>query len=136
MKEPKDKRTKEYKEWKKMQGAGDLVEKVLDVTGVGKVAKWVLGEDCNCDKRKEYLNRVMPFKNVQCLTEDEYKWLDVYFDQTRNTISVNTQDEFNVIYNRVFNKKVGRSSCGSCVAQRIKEMQKLYREYKKDFTAQ
>ena len=27
------------------EGLGDTVEKVLEVTGVAKVAKWVLGED-------------------------------------------------------------------------------------------
>lgn len=132
---PTDKRTKAYKEWKKLQGAGDLVEKALQVTKIDKVAKWVLGEDCGCDKRKEYLNKIMPFKNVQCLKEDEYLWLKDYFKQTRNRIAPDTQDHFNVIYNRVFNQNVGRSTCSSCVAQRINEMKKLYKEYEKEFTA-
>lgn len=134
MKEPKDKRTKAYKEWKKMQGAGDLVEKALDVTGVGKVAKWVLGEDCGCTERKEYLNKIMPFKNVQCLKEDEYIWLSEFFAGTRNRLKPETQKQFNVIYNRVYNQNVGMSNCGSCVAQRIKEMKKLYKEYEKEFS--
>jgi hypothetical protein len=130
MEEPKDKRTKAYKEWKKLQGAGDLVEKVLQVTKVDKVAKWLLGEDCGCEKRKEYLNRVMPFTKVECLNEDEYNWLDKYYNGKTSRIDSSTQDQFNVIYNRIFNKKVGRSSCPSCVAQRIKEMRKIYNEYK------
>ncbi len=130
MEEPKDKRTKAYKEWKKLQGAGDLVEKVLQVTKVDKVAKWLLGEDCGCEKRKEYLNKVMPFTKVECLNEDEYNWLDKYYNGKTSRIDSSTQDQFNVIYNRIFNKKVGRSSCPSCVAQRIKEMRKIYNEYK------
>ncbi len=129
MEEPKDKRTKAYKEWKKLQGAGDLVEKVLQVTKVDKVAKWLLGEDCGCEKRKEYLNKVMPFTKVECLNEDEYNWLDKYYNGKTSRIDSSTQDQFNVIYNRIFNKKVGRSSCPSCVAQRIKEMRKIYNEY-------
>ena len=134
MKEPKDKRTKEYKEWKKLQGAGDLVEKVLQVTKLDKVAKFILGEDCNCDKRKEYLNQVMPFAKIECLKEDEYLWLNDYFKERRNKMSPSTQDHFNVIYNRVFNKKVGRSSCASCVAQRIRELKKVHKEYDNDFS--
>ncbi len=130
MEEPKDKRTKKYKEWKKLQGAGDLVEKVLQVTKVDKVAKWILGEDCGCEKRKEYLNKVMPFAKVECLNEDEYNWLHKYYNGKTSRIDSSTQDQFNVIYNRIFNKKVGRSSCPSCVAQRIKEMRKIYNEYK------
>lgn len=130
MEEPKDKRTKAYKEWKKLQGAGDLVEKVLQVTKVDKVAKWLLGEDCGCEERKEYLNKVMPFAKVECLNEDEYNWLHKYYNGKTSRIDSSTQDQFNVIYNRIFNKKVGRSSCPSCVAQRIKEMRKIYNEYK------
>ena len=131
--EPKDKRTKKYKEWKKLQGAGDLVEKVLQVTKVDKVAKFILGEDCKCEQRKEYLNKLLPFK-IECLQENEYGWLDNYFKETRSRIKPKTQDEFNVIYNRVFNKKVGRSTCNSCVAQRIKELKKVYKEYHKEFS--
>ena len=38
------------------EGLGDTVEKVLEVTGVAKLAKWVMGEDCGCDDRKAKLN--------------------------------------------------------------------------------
>ena len=51
-----DKRTKEYKEWLKNQeseGLGDVVENVLEKTGIAKVAKFLRGEDCGCDERKE-----------------------------------------------------------------------------------
>ena len=99
MEEPKDKRTKAYKEWKKLQGAGDLVEKVLQVTKVDKVAKWLLGEDCGCEKRKEFLNRVMPFKKIECLNEKEYNWLNKYYNGQASRIDSSTQDDFNVIYN-------------------------------------
>ena len=39
MKKPKDKRTKEYKEWKKLQpsiGLGDTIEKIAEALGVSK----------------------------------------------------------------------------------------------------
>ena len=40
----------------KSKGLGDSVEKILKATGIDKVAKKVLGDDCGCDKRKEALN--------------------------------------------------------------------------------
>jgi len=43
---------------RKPKGLGDTVENVLKATGIDKIAKFVLGEDCNCDKRKEKLNKV------------------------------------------------------------------------------
>mgnify|MGYP006292565951 FL=1 len=51
----------------KAQGLGDTVEQVLEVTGIGKVAKWVLGEDCKCDERKEKLNKIFPYRKISCI---------------------------------------------------------------------
>jgi hypothetical protein len=50
---------------KKLQGLGDLVELAAKVTGVKTVVDTVsevTGKDCGCKKRKEALNRLMPFK--------------------------------------------------------------------------
>ena len=57
MKEPKDKRTKAYKEWKQnfdkaSDGLGDTIEKITKATGIKKVVEWAAGEDCGCDERK------------------------------------------------------------------------------------
>lgn len=129
MKEPKDKRTKEYKKWKEMQGMGDVVEATLKATKIDKVAKWMLGEDCGCEERKEKLNKMFPFKQVKCLEEDEYKWLQTYFKTSQSKINVEDQQRLVDIYNRVFNKKIGVSNCPSCVRQTIQEIKKLYNEY-------
>ena len=48
-----DKRTKEYKQSK---GLGDSIEKITVNTGIKKAVKFMLGEDCGCDERKEKLN--------------------------------------------------------------------------------
>jgi len=46
-------------------GAGDAVAAVLNATGVGPAAKWVIeaakGKPCGCAKRQDALNRLMPF---------------------------------------------------------------------------
>jgi len=62
---------------KKIQakGLGDTVESVLKATGIDKVAKFILGEDCKCDERKAKLNALFPYKKPLCLTETEYEWL-------------------------------------------------------------
>ena len=64
---------------KTSKGLGDTVEKVFKATGIDKVAKWVLGEDCGCEERKEKLNKMFPYMKPQCLNEDEYTYLDNYF---------------------------------------------------------
>jgi fructose-1-phosphate kinase PfkB-like protein len=47
---------------KQSEGLGDTVEKVLKATGIDKVAKFILGEDCGCDDRKATLNRLFPYQ--------------------------------------------------------------------------
>jgi len=39
---------------KKSKGLGDSIEKVLKATGIDKVAKAVLGDDCGCEERNKH----------------------------------------------------------------------------------
>lgn len=39
---------------------GDLVEFITKYTGIKWLVKKVVGEDCGCDERKEFLNRITP----------------------------------------------------------------------------
>lgn len=114
---------------KQRKGLGDLVEDTLKATGVDKVAKFVLGEDCGCEERKNALNVMFPFKQVECLTETEHDWLTELYSKPINTINVATQDQLLKIYNRVFHKKTKRSGCGKCVKAKINELKKVYNEY-------
>lgn len=134
MKEPKDKRTKEWKEWKKnydkhSEGLGDTVEKVLDKTGVAKVAKWVLGEDCGCDERKEKLNYLFPYQKPNCLEEDEFNYLAERVGKL-NKVTVEEQERLLQIYNRVFNDSAVMTNCGTCFLNNVwKKLERVYNEY-------
>jgi hypothetical protein len=136
MKEPKDKRTREWKEWKKnydkhSEGLGDTVEKVLDKTGVAKVAKWVLGEDCGCDERKEKLNYLFPYQKPNCLEEDEFNYLADRVGKL-NKVTVEEQERLLQIYNRVFNDSAVMTNCGTCFLNNVwKKLERVYNEYLK-----
>jgi hypothetical protein len=43
------------------RGAGDIVHSVTRATGLDRVAKAVLGDDCGCAKRRAALNAAIPF---------------------------------------------------------------------------
>jgi hypothetical protein len=50
----------------KSQGLGDTIEKITTATGIKAVVEAVskkTGKPCGCQKRKEMLNRVMPYNN-------------------------------------------------------------------------
>ena len=66
---PKDKRTKAYKKRVKNHeqastGVGDTVQKITKATGIEKAVKFLAGEDCGCDERKEKLNYLSLTKNL------------------------------------------------------------------------
>ena len=129
-----DKRTKEYKEMmkaKESEGLGDTVEKVLEATGVAKVAKFFLGEDCGCEERKEVLNKMFPYYKPLCLEEDEYYFLSEFFAKCTNQIKIQDQRDMQNIYNRVFRLKVPRTTtdCSSCVREMVGNLKRLYKEY-------
>jgi len=131
-----DKRTKEYKEWKankekedeaSPKGLGDSVEKITKATGIADVVKFIAGEDCGCDERKEKLNELFPYKNPQCFTEDEYSWIGSFIERKPTKVTASEQRTMYSIYNRVFNSNKQTGNCTSCV-QEIYDTLKLYYE--------
>jgi hypothetical protein len=131
-----DKRTKEYKEWKKAHdedtsiGLGDAVEKVTKATGIKKAVDVVfdkLGKDCGCDKRKKALNKVsFRFKPVRCFTEDLYnQWAE--FRKHKGDLNNEHIKLIHDCYEQLFVKTFKRQSC--CYEGFIKEINKVYDKY-------
>jgi len=97
MEQPKDKRTKAYKDWKANQekaseGLGDTIAKVTEATGIKKAVKFIAGEDCGCDERQERLNRIFKYNKPECLNEDEYNYIAIgLITETINSIANNSR---------------------------------------------
>ena len=139
MKEPKDKRTKAYKEWKKnfdaeqenkSKGLGDDIEKITKATGIKKLVKFIAGEDCGCDARKEKLNKIFRHNKLECLTEDEYDYLTEFFAKNKNVLNNEEIKKLYEISNRIFNKNNKPSSCSSCIRTTVLRLKKLVDAYK------
>ena len=111
------------------EGLGDTVEKVLAVTGVDKLAKWVLGEDCKCDERKAKLNALFPYRKPECLLKHEHEYLESWFKEKRYSMRPTEQKELLAIYNRVFNVNMQPTSCGSCLRDVMNKLETLYNSY-------
>lgn len=110
-------------------GLGDTVEKVLEVTGVAKVAKWLLGEDCGCDERKTKLNKLFPYKKPKCLEQPEYDWLKEWFDKNTNVVKPSEQKTILAIHSRVFGVRNEPTSCASCLLTRVKDLEQVFKTY-------
>ena len=129
-----DKKSKAYKEWKKnhdkaSSGLGDTVEKITKATGVKKLTKWIVGEDCGCEARQEKLNKLIPYKKPNCLEEYEFNYLASWFDRNTSIITAKNQKDLLKIYNRVFNERKELSSCSTCVKEIVVNLEKIYKEY-------
>jgi hypothetical protein len=118
----------------KSKGLGDTIAKITEVTGIDKVAKFVLGEDCGCDERKEKLNKLFPYAKPLCLTEDEFNTLDTYFKQNTNTLTSDEQTSLIAINNRVLNQKLTFSTCSSCLRDLVSKLRVIYNEYSPEQT--
>jgi hypothetical protein len=111
----------------KSKGLGDTIEKITKATGIDKVAKAVLGDDCGCDERKEKLNKMFPYAKVRQFTEDELKIYEEILPRLKSgTIKGEDQASLVRLYNKVFNANKKPSSCTSCVQQTLAKLAKVY----------
>ena len=118
----------------KSKGLGDTIAKITEATGIDKLVKFIAGEDCGCDERKEKLNKLFPYAKPLCLTEDEFNTLDVYFKQNTNTLTSDEQTSLIAINNRVLNQKLTFSTCSSCLRDLVSKLRVIYNEYSPEQT--
>jgi len=129
MKQPKDKRTKEYKEWLEQQpkGLGDVVEKITKATGVKKLIE-TLFDDCGCAERQELLNNMFPIRfKPRCLTLDEYKEYKTFRDNRTMKMDVKQIEYISKLFASVFNRQYVKlcPTCGGTATTLIGYIDKL-----------
>jgi hypothetical protein len=113
-------------------GLGDTIEKITKATGIKAAVELfssVTGLDCGCDERKETLNKLFPYRRVNCLSEQDYGYLKNFFSENRGEISVIVQRELSAIYKRIFEIDLEQTSCASCWRDYIGQIRKIYNEY-------
>lgn len=90
----------------KSKGLGDTIEKITTATGIKKVVKAVMGEDCGCDDRRDLLNDLFPYKKIkpECLEPDEIEYLSSGILR-KSTLKYQDRERIATIHARVFNHK-------------------------------
>ncbi|QDP51097.1 MAG: hypothetical protein Unbinned3907contig1000_40 [Prokaryotic dsDNA virus sp.] len=124
-KETKKKTTKKAK----VEGLGDVVEKITEATGIKKAVKTVFGDDCGCEERKEKLNNLFKSK-VECLDKYEYEILDEFFSGKPTSVAPLEWITLAKIARRIFNKRIDDDmGCGGCVREYVDKLKKVYEAY-------
>ena len=111
---------------RKPKGLGDTVENVLETTGIAKVVKSVLGENCGCEERKELLNKIWTYRQPNCLSIESIGWLSTFLPNIPEQLTIKQQEKLKVIYKETFNIDFQTTSCGSCWRDMIREIEKVY----------
>jgi len=145
-----DKRSKdyrEYKEWKaskrsedynklkqnvetQSKGVGDTVAKITKATGVDKLVKFIAGEDCGCDERQVKLNKLFSYKKINCISEDDYTYLNDFINSNPRKVTHNQRVRLIKIHNNVFNTNQRETSCEPCMIGIVKKLKKYLEVYK------
>ena len=134
MKAPKDKRTKEYKEWKEnfdkknSIGLGDVIEKVTEATGIKKIVEAVK-KDCGCKERKEKANAIrIKYPNVRCFTEQQFnQWSE--FRKLKTPVTRQQQIDIVIpIYLQLFARKIAKP-LNCCIEPYLEEIDTVYKTY-------
>jgi len=115
---------------KKSKGLGDTIERITKATGIKAVVDKVseiTGKDCNCNERRDKLNKMFPYAKVRQFTEDELKIYEEVLPRLKSgTIKGQDQATLVRLYNKVFNANKKPSSCSSCVQQTLAKLAKVY----------
>ena len=112
------------------KGIGDDIAKLTSAIGIDKLAKKVLGEDCNkCEERRKKLNQLFPhFKNIRQFTEDELKIYDEVIPLIEKTNNITREQKpiINALYKGVFGNTPQWKSCSPCNKRIMDNLKKVY----------
>ena len=115
---------------KDSKGLGDTIAKVTKATGLDKAAKFIAGEDCGCDERKEVLNKLFKYEKPECLEEEEFDFIKGWKALKKSNVSYEEKVTFFKISNRIFSKKQSsNSSCGACIRKVIDDVCLVYENH-------
>jgi len=114
---------------KKAQGLGDTIEQITEITGIKKLVEFVAGEDCGCNERKKKLNEWFPYRQPECLTEEEYNWLTETRILEQQTFKPSEVTRVREIYSRVMKVRLEPSNCSSCFRDIVFDLRKIYNSY-------
>lgn len=115
---------------KQSRGLGDTIEKVIHATGLDILVE---GKDCGCEKRKEQLNKLFPYRfKARCLTEEEYNQWTKFKEERTLKLEWNQIVFVCDLYSSVFNRQKWYP-CTSCspkpLISIIDKLDKVYEAY-------
>jgi hypothetical protein len=113
----------------KSKGLGDSIAKITKATGIDKIAKKVLGDDCGCEERRKKLNQMFPYvSSIRQFTEDEIKIYEEIVPIIEKNQRLNAEEKtiINALYKSVFGSNPAWKSCSPCNKKIMDNLKKVY----------
>jgi len=97
---------------KNNRGLGDTVASITKAIGIDKL----MPDDCGCDKRRDILNNLLPYKNKlsRCLTDEEYQWYSEYLKRKSVKVTASDVKTLCELHSSLFNFKTAWYPCATC----------------------
>tara|TARA_R100000664_G_C2746999_1_gene134611 strand:- start:1245 stop:1598 length:354 start_codon:yes stop_codon:yes gene_type:complete len=110
------------------RGLGDSIEKITKITGLKKLTEAIVGEDCGCKERKEWLNKHFPYtQGMDKEQQSIYKRIKKSIEDHKGILKKEQQDAMNILYQQVFKKKIEPTRCTPCIADRLRKLEAIYK---------
>lgn len=113
----------------KSKGLGDTIAKVTKATGIDRVVKAVVGDDCGCDERREKLNRIFPYHKNITMTDDQRSiWSRLRSHILRGIDITHSQREaMRLLHNSIFGNRYKKpTTCITCLNDMKNKLETLY----------
>lgn len=111
-----------------VEGLGDAIDKVTTATGIKKVVKAVVGEDCGCEERRDRLNKKYPFLRDARMDEKQKGiWNNIIVPGwKRGRLEGGEASALTKLFLDFGISKPAWRRCGSCAKKALQEMQAVY----------
>ena len=110
----------------KSRGLGDSIEKFTEATGLKRLAKRLIGEDCGCDERRDKLNKLFPYARPMNAEEREVWETELSDWENHRGITAPMQKKAIELLRQTTGQKKRFSRCGSCVSDLFKKVESIY----------
>jgi hypothetical protein len=111
---------------KKSKGLGDTIDKITKITGIKKVVKKVMGEDCGCEERQKKLNQMFPYSKQ--MTKDQKSIWERVEKQIKSGVATpESKQAMIILHKEIFNKEVKMNNCTPCIKEWIDNLRKVYK---------
>lgn len=98
------------------------------------MVKFIAGEDCGCEERKEKLNKLFPYKQTSCMTETRYKQWSEFRNKPTDVLQPDDQKFVAHTHAEIFNHSLHRPcTCNPKAWQKmIEEINGVYSTYESE----